>query len=265
MNPSPTPATEPGLATRLAQVFFAPGRLFAGLAGQPVRHTLWVAPVVTYVLACWLVAGLLFSTDWAQPELLAVQRAAMQKQFQPQLDRGVMTQADVDQFIGQMERFAVVGQLAQGVLTPLFVAGLSPFWGGLVLWAGAAWILRRPLPYLKGVEAAGLSLMVLALGVLVKGGMCLALRTQFTGPGVILLLPQFDPANQLHNTLLMVDVFALWMVAVRAVALARLTGGRGWVAGLWVGGVWAVFTGGLLLLGWAAQLLSAWMQQLGQR
>jgi hypothetical protein len=265
MNSASSPSVAPGVAARLARVFFAPGRLFTSLADRPVRHALWVVPVMTYVIVSWLGAALLFSTDWAQPELIAVQRAALQRQFQPHLDRGTMSQADVDQVVGQMERFAVLGQVAQGVLAPVFIAGISPFWGGLVLWAGAAWVMRRPLPYLKAVEAAGLSLLILALGAAVKAGMCLALRTHFTGPGAVLLLPEFDPTNQLHNTLLMVDGFVLWMVAVRAIALARLTGGPGWRAGLWVGGIWTLLTGGMLLLAWAAQWFSAWIQQVTQR
>jgi hypothetical protein len=55
------------------------------------------------------------------------------------------------------------------------------------------------------------------------------------------------------------------MVAVRAIALARLTGGPGWRAGLWVGGIWTLLTGGMLLLAWAAQWFSAWIQQVTQR
>jgi hypothetical protein len=140
---------------------------------------------------------------------------------------------------------------------PIFAAGALPFWGGFVLWAGGHLVMRRPFPFMKGVEVAGLAMVVTALGVLVKGLMCVAKGTMFTGPGVALLLDPYDPTNQFHNALASIEIFVLWALAVEAVGLARLCQGSIAKAALWRFGIWAVLTGGLLGVAWAYQKLIA--------
>lgn len=256
------PATSPGLFARLANIFVAPGETFAAVKDAPVAHANWVAPAIVFVLVSWLVAGLMFSSENIQQEMREVQRVAMQKQFQKFIDQGKMTQAQVDQSIAQTEHLSGVFQAIGGVVTPVVSAGVLPFWGGFVLWAGSHLMMRRPFPFMKGVEIAGLTLVIGALGALVKGLMCVAKGTMFTGLGAVLLLNPYDPTNQVHNTLAMIEVFALWALAVKSVGLARLCEGSLLKAAIWVFGVWLVLTGGMLGIAWAVQRAVATMNGL---
>jgi len=262
MSLETSPAPSPGLFSRLANIFVSPGEVFAAVKDAPVVHANWVAPAIAFVLVSWLVAGLMFSSENIQQEMREVQRVAMQKQFQKFIDQGKMTQAQVDQTIGQTEHFSGVFQTISGVVMPVMSAGVLPFWGGFVLWAGSHLMMRRPFPFMKGVELAGLTLVIGALGALVKGLLCVAKGTMFTGVGAVLLLDPYDPTNQVHNSLALVEVFAVWALAVKSIGLARLCEGSFMKAAVWVFGVWLALTGGMLGIAWAVQRAVATMNGL---
>lgn len=253
MNAETTPPAQTSLVSRLSNVLVAPGDVFAQIATSPMNHGNWIAPAVLFLAVSWLVAALAFSSATIQQELRELQRAAMQKQFQKMIDQGKMTQAQADQSIAQTEHLAGIGQVVGGVVGPIFSAGIMPFWGGFVLWAGGHLLMRRPFPFMKGVEVAGLAMTVMALGTLVRGLMCVAKGTMFTGPGVVLLLHPYDPTNQFHNALAAVEIFALWALVVKSIGLARLCSGSVTKAAVWVFGVWVVLTSGLLGIAWVAQ------------
>jgi len=262
MSLATSPAPSPGLFSRLANIFVSPGEVFAAVKDAPVVHANWVAPAIAFVLVSWLVAGLMFSSENIQQEMREVQRVAMQKQFQKFIDQGKMTQAQVDQTIGQTEHLSGVVQTISGVVMPVVSAGVLPFWGGFVLWAGSHLMMRRPFPFMKGVELAGLTLVIGALGALVKGLLCVAKGTMFTGVGAVLLLDPYDPTNQVHNSLALVEVFAVWALAVKSIGLARLCEGSFMKAAVWVFGVWLALTGGMLGIAWAVQRAVATMNGL---
>jgi hypothetical protein len=260
MNSLPSPP--PSVLTSLINVLVAPGEVFTQLRTAPVRHTNWITPAVIFVAVSWLVAGLMFSSSSIQNEMRTIQQEAMQKQFQKFIDQGKMTQAEADQMIARTERYTTMGQAIGGVLGAAISAVVLPFWGGFVLWAGSHLMMRRPIEFMKGVEAAGLTLVITALGVLAKGLLCLAKGTIFTGFGAVLLLPHYDPTNHLHNAIASIEIFALWAVAVKCVSLAKLCEGSLLKATAWIGGLWIVLTGGQIGLGYAAQKFVEMMQNM---
>ena len=183
-----------------------------------------------------------------------IQDAAMQKQ----VDAGAMTQAQANQAKAMTSNFTGAAQILGAVISPLFVAGLTPFWGGFIIWLGGV-VFGRRLDFMKAVEAAGLPLMIMAVGALVKGLLCAAMGSAFVSIGPALLVKNFDPTNTVHNSLLMIDVFAIWALVLRAVGLAKLTGVSLVKAVAWVFAVWIAIVGTCFGFGLAVQKFAAAM------
>jgi hypothetical protein len=58
----------------------------------------------------------------------------------------------------------------------------------------------------------------------------------------VLLVKEFDPQNPVHLLLAAVNVMTLWLLAVRSIGLARLSGASLAKAAAWVFGIWATYT-----------------------
>jgi len=70
----------------------------------------------------------------------------------------------------------------------------------------------------------------------------------------MLLVKEFNPQNPVHMLLGLVNVMTFWLLAVRSIGLARLSGASMLKSALWVFGIWGAYTGffiGLALLGQA--------------
>jgi len=251
--PSPIPASpaapvETSLTSRLTNVFIAPGEVFAEVKTSPVRHSNWLVAGLIFILLSWCAAGVMLSQDSLQHQMTEAQEHAMQKQ----VDSGKMTQAQVDTAlkIGRIFYTVVI------FVGPVLGAAIGPFLGGFILWAGGALIFRKRFDYLKGVEAAGLTMVVAGLGALVKGLLCAAMGSMFVSVGAVLLVRPYDPTSLLHLFLLTFDIFAIWGLVLSGIALAKLSEVSFVKAFVWVSAVSVVVTGGFLTLGWAAQHLA---------
>ena len=102
---------------------------------------------------------------------------------------------------------------------------------------------------MKAVEVAGLANMVSVLEVIVKTLLIVGLGNLYAAPSLVLLVQEFDPQNTVHSLLALVNVMTFWLLAVRAVGLARLSGASFGKAAAWVFGIWAAYTGFLVGLG----------------
>jgi hypothetical protein len=246
------------LASRLMNVFSAPGEVFAEVKSSPNCFQNWLVPALVFLLASWVGAAIMFSQDSVRHQMEEVQEAAMQKQFQKQIEAGKMTQAQVNQVKASAAQFGSIGQIIAAVIVPFFVAGLTPFWGGLIIWLGG-FVFGRRLDYMKAVEAAGLPLMILAVGALVKGLLAAAMGNAFVSIGPALLVKNFDPTNMVHTSLIAIDVFAIWALALRAIGLAKLGDISMVKALVWVFGIWITFTGAWFCVGLLLQKAGAAM------
>ena len=65
----------------------------------------------------------------------------------------------------------------------------------------------------------------------------------YASTSLALLVKDFDPQNTFHSLLTMMDVMVLWLLAVRSIGLARLSGASVGKAALWIFGIWIVITG----------------------
>lgn len=250
-NPPGVPAPT-SLTARLMNVFIAPGEVFAEVKSSPHCFQNWLVPSLVFLLASWVGAAIMFSQDSVRHQMEEVQDAAMQKQFQKQMDAGKMTQAQVNQAKAAASQFGSFGAVIGAVVSPFFIAGLTPFWGGFIIWLGGI-VFRRRLDYMKAVEAAGLPLMILAVGVLVKGLLAAAMGNAFVTIGPAMLMKNFDPTNAVHGMLMLIDVFALWALALRAIGLAKLTDISMMKAVAWVFGLWIAYMGSCFGMSFASQ------------
>jgi len=256
---APEPAAT-SLTSRLVNVFVAPGEVFAEIKSSPINHANWWVPALLLVGASWIAAALMFSQPAIKQQMAEMQEKAVQQQFQSQIDSGKMTQAQVDQLKAQAAKFAGIGQAIGGFVGPVFQAVMTPFWGGFVIWLGGLLVFRQRFPYMKAVEAVGLTLAVLTVGAIVKGLLCMATGNMFASVGPALLLKDFNASNPLHTTLLMVDVFTVWGLVLRGVGLAELAGTSFAKAAAWVLGVWIVLSGSMLGVSLGAQKLFSSLQ-----
>ena len=103
---------------------------------------------------------------------------------------------------------------------------------------------------MKAVEVVGLANMVSVLDVIVRTLLIVGLGNLYAAPSLMLLVKEFDPQNTVHSLLALVNVMTFWLLAVRAMGLARLTGVSFIKAALWVFGIWAAYTA--LLIGLAS-------------
>ena len=106
---------------------------------------------------------------------------------------------------------------------------------------------------MKAVEVAGLSNMILALSVIVKTLLILITGNLFASPSLALMVKDFDPQNSVHSLLAMMNVMVFWLLTVRSIGLARLSGASVGKAAVWIFGIWIAFTGTLIGLGAAVR------------
>jgi hypothetical protein len=138
---------------------------------------------------------------------------------------------------------------------PAFEAFITPFWWGLLLWLIGGPMLKGACRYLKAVEVVGLANMVTVLAAALKILLILVTGNLFAGASPALLIPNFDPGVPWHSALLNLDLLTFWVLAVRGLGIARVSGVAAGKAIGWTFAFWAIMTGFLATLGWVVQRL----------
>jgi len=154
-----------------------------------------------------------------------------------------MSEQQAEQARAMGEKWAGIGAVIASALSPVVAGFITPFLWGLLVWLIGAKALKGNFPYMKAVEMAGLANMIVVLEVVVKTLLIVGLGNLYAAPSLVLLVKQFDPQNMTHSLLALVNVMTFWVLAVRAVGLARLSGASFTRAACWIYGVWAAYTG----------------------
>jgi hypothetical protein len=246
---SQTPRTS--LAGRLFNVLAAPGEVFAEVKTGPPRAANWLVPTLLLILAGWLGVWLIYS----QAAFRQQQDEAKLKVLQRLVEKGKLTKEQFE----QAQQGSGGGSAAGYILGPAAgVLGLSlasPFWGAFLIWLIGAKIHRGGYSYGKALEVAGLANMVAVLGAVVRTLMILAMGNLQVGPTPALFIRDFDPFNLTHTALGMLDVFGLWVCAVRASGMARLGNLAFGLCLTWLLLIWAGLNGLVLGAIWAFRTL----------
>jgi hypothetical protein len=240
------------LAGRLLNIFATPSDVFDDIKSRPSATSNWLMPAVLLILVSWLSAGLIFSQPSIRQQLSDLTGKAIDRQ----IEKGRLTSAQAEQAREAAEKWGSVSYKVGSVVFPVFVAFAVPFWWGLILWLGGAKVMKGDLPYLKAVEMAGLSNMILVLDAVVRSLLILLTGNLFASPSLALAIKDFDPQNPVHSLLGLVNIMIFWILLVRSISLRRVTGVSLGKAAAWVFGVWAAYTGALIGIGIVARAAS---------
>lgn len=238
--PTETPE-ESSQLSRMFNIYAAPSESFDALRRRPVDTGNWLLPAILLMVVGWIGGFLVLS----RPDITAQMLQAQQQAIQEQVDAGKMPPEAAEAARAAAEKYTGIGTRVIAVVGPPAMAFAIPFWWGLLLWLFGGKLLKGGFGYMKAVEIAGLSSMILVLESVMKTLLILATGNLMAGPGLImLLLKDFDPQNLGHALLAGVQLTTIWVLAVRAIGISRL--GAGGVArcaavvfGFWIS--WTVF------------------------
>jgi hypothetical protein len=245
---APHPPTM-SLGGRLLNVFATPGEVFQDVKTASASAANWLAPALILIAVSWLASGLIFSQPVIQHQLSDITERAIQKQ----VDQKHMSEQDAERARAMGEKWAGISAKIGSALAPIIGGFVTPFFWGLILWGVGAGVLKRSFPYMKAVEVVGLANMVGVLEVIVRTLLIVGLGNLYAAPSLILLVKDFNPENPVHSLLALVNVMTFWLLAVRAVGLARLASVSFTKAALWVFGIWATYTGLLIGVAYVAK------------
>ena len=229
------PAIEGSVVSRMMNVLAAPGEVYSDLKERPVRHSNWLVPALVWAVIGAVMGILLFSQDWAVAEIRATQRKEMDKQ----VAAGKMSRGDADRADQFMDKYFPVMMKVTGVVFSFLMAASVPFIWGFVIWMAGTRFLGSDFEYMKGVEAAGLAMVIYTLasvvGVLVSFAMG---KMTFLSPAI--LLSEFDMTNKTHLAMAALNPLYLWFAAAIAVATSKLAGVSFGKAAALVFGFWVL-------------------------
>jgi VIT1/CCC1 family predicted Fe2+/Mn2+ transporter len=240
---------------RLLNVFATPGDVFEEVKGAPEATANWLVPALILIVVSWAAAALIFSQPAIKQQLSDLTEQAIQRQ----IDSAHLSEQQADQARAMGEKWAGISAQIGAALFPVLVGFILPFLWGLFVWLLGTQLLKGHFSYMKAVEVVGLCNMILVLETIVKTLLIVGLGNLYASPGLVLLVNQFDPQNTLHKVLAAVNVMTFWVLAVRGIGLARLSGASLAKSIVWVIAIWAAYTG--LFIGIGA-LLQAGVKQI---
>ena len=252
-TPEPQPETPPSstmsLGGRLLNVFAAPGDVFQEVKTASVSTANWLVPALILIAVSWVATWLIFSQDSIKHQLSDITDQAIQKQ----VEKAHMSEQQAEQARAMREKWAGISSRVAAGLVPVFGGFVTPFFWGLILWLLGAKLFKGNFPYMKAVEVVGLANMVNVLDVIVRTLLIIGLGNLYAAPGLVLLVKDFDPQNTVHGLLALVNVTTFWVLALRAIGLARISSVSFTKAALWVFGIWAAYNGFFIGLGLLAK------------
>jgi hypothetical protein len=240
------------LAARILNIFAAPGEVFDSIKGKEPSHGNWLAPAVLLLVVSWLGAWAILSQDAFKQQM----REASEKAIERQIAAQHMSEAQAEQTRQTAEKFAGIGQTVGYLAMPILMGFLPPFILGLLFWFVAQYALKAPLPYMKIVEVFGLAAMISVLEAIVRILLVLVTGKLYASLSPTLWINDFDPTKALHSLAIFANPFFFWLLMVRAIGLARVTGSSFRKAAWWVFGLWCGYTGLFWAFGWAMQQLA---------
>ena len=234
---------------RLLNVFATPGDVFQEVKDAKVSTANWLVPSLILIVVSWVSSLLIFSQPSINHQLSEITEQAIQKQ----VERSKMSEQQADQARAMGEKWAGISAKIGAALTPVIAGFVTPFFWGLIVWGVGVGLLKAKFPYMKAVEVVGLANMINVLEIILRTLLIVGLGNLYASTSLVLLVKQFDPQNTVHSLLALVNVMTFWLLAVRGIGLARLSGVSFAKALAWVFGVWVAYTGLLVGLAYLAK------------
>jgi hypothetical protein len=243
------PAAPPSLGTCLVNIVAAPGEVFERLRPVPARASTWLVPGLLLVLVSWIGTAIVFSQDSIKQQMADIQEKGLQRQ----VEKGKLTQEQATQARDVAVKIGGIIMMAVSYIVPVWLAVITPFWWGFLLWLIAGPILKGACPYFKAVELVGLVNVIGVLGAVLRTLLILITGNLFAGTTPALLIPNLDPGLTLHSAVLHLDLMTFWVLAIYGLGIAKVAGVAVGKAMAWTFAFWILITGFAIALGWAVQ------------
>lgn len=248
------------LMARLINVFAAPGEVFEDVRDTPPSTANWLVPALISVLVGWICSAIIFASPAIQQQMSEISQKAIEQQIQ----KMNASEQQAEQMRAAADKFGSIGQKISAYAGPPVMAFASPFIWGLIVWLIGSKKFRAGFPYMKGVEAVGLSNMIGVLDGIIRTLLILVLGTIWAAPHAgMVFMGNFDPQNPLHAILSLLNIMTFWLLAVRAIAVARLSGASFGRSAVWVFGIWFAYTALFMGFGFAMQKIFGAAQAAG--
>jgi hypothetical protein len=240
------------LAARLLNVFASPGEVFEDVKASAPSVGNWLAPALLLILVGWVGGWLVLSQDSIKHQISEITDKAIEKEIQ----KRKMSPQQAEQARRVGEQYGSIGTKVSIVAAPVFAAFIVPFWWGLIVWLFGAKVFKGSFTYMKAVEVAGLANTIAVLDAIVRTLLIMTLGNLFAAPSLALLLKEFDPQDPMHSLLGVFNVMTFWILAVRSIGLARLSGASFGKSMAAVFGLWAAWTALMVGFGFAMRAIS---------
>ena len=235
MPPPVPPEPTMSLAGRMFNIFATPGEVFDDVKAMKPCAANWLVPALVATVLGWIACWLIFSQPAIQQQLSEISSKAVEKQ----ITQRHLPEAEAERAREAAEKYGAMGTQIAAYLAPPLAAFTGPFWWGLIIWLGGAKLFKGQFPFMKAVEAAGLAAMVGILDAIIRTALIILTGNVFAAASLVMLVQDYDPQDPVHALLGLADIMAIWILAVRSLALARLGSVSFWKAALWVFGIWA--------------------------
>jgi hypothetical protein len=218
--PEVPPSRAMSLGGRLLNVFATPGDVFQEAKSAANTTANWLAPALILIVVSWVAAWVIFSQDSIKHQLSELTDQAIQKQ----IDSARLSENQAEQAHAMGEKWAGLSSKIGAALAPVFVGFITPFLWGLIVWLLGTQLFKGHFSYTKAAEVVGLANMISVLDVIVRTLLIVGFGNLYASPGLVLLVKDFDPQNPVHAAMGAVNVMTFWLLMVRAISLARLSG-----------------------------------------
>jgi len=236
----------------MANIFVTPGEVFDEVKVRPSAAHNWLVPGAIYGVLAAIAAVLIMS----QPALLQQTRDQQAKMMDEMVKQGKMTREQAEQRFEAAEKFTgpiIKASAAFGGLTASFI---QIIWWGFLLWLIGRFCFKTQIEFTKTLEVAGLACGISILDTVVRTLLVVLLNNPFASLSLVLLIPHPTTDNKFVGLAGMVNPLIFWLLTVRAMGLARLSGVSTGRAVAWVFPIWLLTMGSFVVLGIALQALA---------
>ena len=246
-------APKTSLVARIFNVFATPSEVFDEVRTSLPCSANWVVPALIAVAIGWLATALIFSQESIRHQLSEMTEQAIEKQ----IAKTKASEQQAQQMRAAAEKFGGIAQKISAYAMAPIMAFASPFIWGSFLWLMGNKALKGQFTYMQAVEVVGLGNMVGVLESVIRTLLIISMGNLFASTSLLLLVKEYNPQNPVHNLLAMVNIMTFWVLGVRSVGLARLSGASFLKSAAWVFGVWAAYTGVFFGFGLAIQAITS--------
>ncbi|MEY2465548.1 MAG: hypothetical protein QOD03_69 [Verrucomicrobiota bacterium] len=235
------PSPKTSLGARLLNMFATPGDVFEEVKGSAGNVWNWLTPA----LIMGLVGVVALYITLSQPALEQSLREKQQKALDQQVQSGKLTREGADRALNMIVQ-SIKATLILGAAVFGFVL---VFWWALILWALGRFVFKADIPFMKMAEVTGLSSVITVLEIIVKMLLVVSFSNPLASPSLVMLMKSPDPQNKLFAIFSALNVMTFWVMAVRAVGLAKMANVSFTRAAVWSFTIWFLLSALLLAAG----------------